>query len=140
MTIEENLKQRLECGGLNKMMGMHVTSIGENGGATVEMEITQELLNPLRMAHGGAIFSLCDIAAGTAAASYGPVAVTLDSTIHYYRPGRLGKKLIAVAHERKRGSRTSIYMVEVHDDEGVHVADATFTMFYAGATLEDLHF
>ena len=29
-------------------------------------------------------------------------------------------------------------MVEVHDDEGVHIADAVFTMFYTGATLDDM--
>ena len=112
----------------------------EDGGATVELDLTPELLNPLGMAHGGTIFTLCDIAAGSAAASQGTVAVTLDSTIHYYRPGRCGKKLTAVAYERKRGRKVSVYMVEVHDDEGKHIADATFTMFYTGATLDDMKY
>ena len=51
-----------------------------------------------------------------------------------------GKKLTAVAYERKRGRKVSVYMVEVHDDEGKHIADATFTMFYTGATLEDMKY
>ena len=100
MTIEEILKLRQEAGGLNKPMHMHVVTPDKDGGATVELDLTPELLNPLGMAHGGTIFSLCDIAAGSAAASQGTVAVTLDSTIHYYRPGRCGKKLTAVAYER----------------------------------------
>ena len=137
MTIEKILKLRQEAGGLNKLMHMHVVTLDEHGGATVELELTEELLNPLGMAHGGTIFTLCDIAAGSAAASRGTVAVTLDSTIHYYRPGKAGKKLTAVAYERKRGRTTSVYMVEVHDDEGKHLAAATFTMFYTGATLDD---
>ena len=137
MTIEEILKLRQEAGGLNKLMHMHVVTLDKDGGATVELDLTPELLNPLGMAHGGTIFTLCDIAAGSAAASQGTVAVTLDSTIHYYRPGRCGKKLTAVAYERKRGRKVSVYMVEVHDDEGKHIADATFTMFYTGATLDD---
>ena len=87
------------------------------------------------MAHGGTIFTLCDIAAGSAAKSQGHVAVTLD-TIHYYRPGRCGKKLTAWRTARKRGRKVSVYMVEVHDDEGKHIADA-FTVFYTGATLDD---
>ena len=33
-----------------------------------------------------------------------------------------------------------VYMVEVHDDEGKHIADATFTMFYTGATLDDMKY
>ena len=130
----------LEANGLNKLMHMRVITLDEDGGATVELDLTDELLNPLGMAHGGTIFTLCDIAAGSAAASQGTVAVTLDSTIHYYRPGRCGKKLTAVAYERKRGRKVSVYMVEVHDDEGKHIADATFTMFYTGATLDDMKY
>ena len=64
--------------------------------------------------------------------------ITLDSSINYYRPGRAGHRLTAVAYERKRGRKTSVFMVEVHDDEGKHIADATFTMFYTGQTLDDM--
>ena len=35
-------------------------------------------------------------------------------------------------------SAKAVFMVEVHDDEGKHIADATFTMFYTGATLDDM--
>lgn len=138
MTIEQILKMRQEASGLNKLMHMRVVTLDENGGATVELELTEELLNPLHMAHGGTIFTLCDIAAGSAAASHGLVAVTLDSNIHYYRPGRLGKKMTAVAYERKRGKKTAAYMVEVHDEDNRHIADAVFTMFYTGHTLDDM--
>ena len=74
MTIEEILKLRQEAGGLNKLMHMHVVTLDKDGGATVELDLTPELLNPLGMAHGGTIFTLCDIAAGSAAASQGTVA------------------------------------------------------------------
>ena len=138
MTIAEILKMRQEASGLNKLMHMNVVTLDKDGGATVDLDLTEELLNPLGLAHGGTIFTLCDIAAGSAAASHGLVAVTLDSNIHYYRPGRLGKKLTAVAYERKRGSKTAIYIVEVHDEDRRHIADAIFTMFYTGQTFEDM--
>ena len=138
MEIAEILKLRQNANGLNKLMNMHVITLDKDGGATVEDELTDELLNPLGMAHGGTIFTLCDIAAGSAAASQGTVAVTLDSNINYYRPGRAGHRLTAVAYERKRGRKTSVFIVEVHDDEGKHIADAAFTMFYTGQTLDDM--
>ncbi len=47
------------------LMNMHVITLDKDGGATVEVELTDELLNPLGMAHGGTIFTLCDIAAGS---------------------------------------------------------------------------
>ena len=53
MTIEEILKLRQEAGGLNKLMHMHVVTLDKDGGATVELDLTPELLNPLGMAHGG---------------------------------------------------------------------------------------
>ena len=135
--IERILKLRQEANGLNKLMHMRVITLDEDGGATVELDLTDELLNPLGMAHGGTIFTLCDIAAGSAAASHGIVAVTLDSNIHYYRPGHADTTLTAVAYERKRGSKTAVYMVEVHDEARRHIADAVFTMFYTGETLGD---
>ena len=58
MTIEEILKLRQEAGGLNKLMHMHVVTLDKDGGATVELDLTPELLNPLGMAHGGTIFTL----------------------------------------------------------------------------------
>ena len=140
MTIAEILKMRQEASGLNKLMHMNVVTLDKDGGATVELDLTEELLNPLGLAHGGTIFTLCDIAAGSAAASHGLVAVTLDSNIHYYRPGRLGKTRTAYATERKRGRSTAVYLVDVYDDEEKHVADAVFTMFYAGHTTEDMRY
>ena len=135
--IQHILRLRQQAGGLNKLLRMRVITLDESGGATVEVDLDDDLLNPLGMAHGGTIFTLCDIAAGSAAASHGRVAVTLDSNIHYYRPGRAGTTLTAVAYERKRGKQTAVYMVEVHDGERRHIADATFTMFYTGETLGD---
>ena len=49
MTIEEILKLRQEAGGLNKLMHMHVVTLDKDGGATVEVELTYELLNPLAL-------------------------------------------------------------------------------------------
>ena len=126
-----------EFEGFNSHNHIVVTEVGD-GTSVVEVKLAPESLNPLGMAHGGLIFTLCDVATGVAARTGGRITVTLDSNIHYYRPGRAGHKLTAVAYERKRGRKTSVYMVEVHDDEGVHIADAVFTMFYTGATLDDM--
>ncbi len=136
MKIEEALRSRQETCGLNKLMDIHIVSVDGQGGAVAEAELADSLLNPLGIAHGGTVYTLCDVAAGTAAASRGRIAVTLDSSIHYYHPGLAGPKLTAVAHERKYGRNTSAYLVEVHDSDGKKIADATFTMFYNGLTID----
>ena len=47
MTIAEILKMRQEASGLNKLMHMNVVTLDKDGGATVELDLTEELLNPL---------------------------------------------------------------------------------------------
>lgn len=79
---------------------------------------------------GGAIFALCDIAMGSYFTLQKMRPVTLNSTIHFYRPGQLGSVLTAVVNKRKDGRTTSVYLVEVCDDQEKHVADATFTMYH----------
>lgn len=137
MTRQEILKWRQEASGMNKLLGIQIIELDE-GCATASLNLVPEVLNPLGMAHGGTIFTLCDVAAGTAAASRGRVAVTLSSSIDYYKPGKAGETLIARATERKHGRTTNVYHVEVQDTQGTHVADARFIMFYTGAMIEDL--
>lgn len=137
MTRQEILKWRQEAGGMNKLLGIRITELDE-GSATALLDMRPEVLNPLGIAHGGTIYTLCDVAAGTAAASRGRVAVTLNASIDYYKPGLAGETLIARAFERKCGRTTNVYHVEVHDAQGTHVADARFTMFYTGKMIEDM--
>lgn len=131
------LRQRQESGGFNELLGMRVRTI-RPGYAEVELPAGDCNLNVLGNAHGGAIYALCDTAAGTAAASYGRVGVTLNASIQYLRPGKGGQSLFAKTREIKVGRTTAVYGVTVTDGEGTEVADATFTMFYVGENTEML--
>ena len=51
--------------GFNSHNHVVVTEVGE-GTSVVEVEMTQDGMNPLNMAHGGLIFTLCDVATGVA--------------------------------------------------------------------------
>lgn len=137
MDLQEILRWRQEAGGFNHHCGIQVTGIGE-GTADVEVEVAPEMLNPIGMAHGGFIYTLCDVASGTAAASRGRVAVTLSGVINYLRPGRPAQRLRARASEIKSGRKTAVYIVDVSDAEGKLIATSTFTMFYTGQTVSDM--
>lgn len=123
------LRQRQEQGGFHELLGLRVRHIGP-GYAEIELPARPENLNPLGNAHGGAIYALCDVAAGTAAASYGRAGVTLDASIHYLRPGKSDQTLVARTKERKCGRMTAVYDVEVVDEQDTVIASATFTMYY----------
>ena len=130
MEIGEILKMRQDANGLNKLMHTHVVTLDKDGGATVEIELTDEVLNPLGMAHGGTIFTLCDIAAGSAAASQGTVAVTLDSNIHFLRRAKDTEKLVARGRVVKAGRTTGLVTAEVFDDTDKLIATADMTVYY----------
>lgn len=137
MDLQEILRWRQQAGGFNKHVGIRVVSIGE-GTADVEVDVTPEMLNPIGMAHGGAVYSLCDVASGTAAASRGRVAVTLSGFINYLSPGRPEQTLYARAQEVKTGRTTAVYEVAVRDKTDKLIATANFTMFYTGLTVDDM--
>ncbi len=139
--MDEVLKQVLEwrqqTDGFNHYVGIRVVGIGD-GTSEVEADLTPQMLNPLGMAHGGMIYTLCDAAAGTAAASRGRIAVTLTGSINYLRPGYGGSRLRGHAIEIKSGNQTAVYDVLVDDGTDRQIARATFTMFYTGKTIEDM--
>ena len=128
MTIEEILKLRQEAGGLNKLMHMHVVTLDKDGGATVELDLTPELLNPLGMAHGGFVYSMCDIAAGVVVSQYAGKFVTLSGNLYFMRPGK-GKKLRCEARIIKRGRMVNVVDTCVFDDSGVVTAKGTFEIY-----------
>lgn len=129
MTIEEIFNLRQRTGGLHNLLDVHIVHLDDQGRVTIDLNVSNQVLNPHGTAHGGALFTLCDIAVGCYIALQKKTAVTLDSTIHFYRPGQLGTVLTAVVNERKRGHTTSVFLVEVYDDKENHIADATFTMY-----------
>ncbi|MCB6365586.1 PaaI family thioesterase [Intestinibacillus massiliensis] len=137
MDYKEMIDVRQRMRGMNRHVGVRVVEITE-GGAVAELDLTPQTLNPLGNAHGGAIFTLCDSAAGSAAAARGRIAVTLSGSINYLRPGRAGKTLRAVASELKSGRNTAVYTVDVYDTDGTLVSNCTFTMFYTGQTVDEV--
>lgn len=129
MTIEEIFSIAPNTGGLHNLLDVHEAFFDAQGRFSLRLKVTEQLLNPRGAVHGGTLFALCDCAVGTYLASQQKWAVTLDSTVHFYRPGKPGDVLIAAVSERKMGRSVSTFLVEVWNQEERHIADATFTMY-----------
>jgi acyl-CoA thioesterase len=123
--MDEDLKQRI----LEKMrsdryaelMGIELLDI-EPGYGLLSMVVRDDMFNFNNLPHGGAIFSLADVAFGAAANSHGTVAVALNMEISYLRPVPLGTRLLAKATEEHLGRRTALYHITVNTEEGDLVA------------------
>ena len=76
-----------------KRLGIVVQEIGP-GYARVTKTVEPEDCNPIGKTHGGVYFSMADTACGSAAASYGYLAVTVSSQYNFLRsavPGWCGR-------------------------------------------------
>lgn len=91
------------------------------GTARVRMPLTIEHTNGLAIGHGGAIFSLADLAFAVASNSHGTVAVAINADISYVKAAT-GDMLFAEARETSRNPRLATYTVEVTDRSGDLVA------------------
>ena len=110
--------------------GAVVTAAG-NGQAEGELTIRTETKNPMGVVHGGALFTLADTVAGTAAFTTGRNCVTLDSSMQFLSAAR-GDKVRCVAKPKKAGRTIMVYEISITDSEERLVATGIFTFFATG--------
>ncbi len=91
------------------------------GYAKAELIISGKHLNGVDITHGGAIFTLADLAFAVASNSHGTVAVGVSATISYLKATRKGI-LTAEAREVAFNPKLATYQVDVRDEKGEMVA------------------
>lgn len=111
----EKIKKYFENDRFAALAGIEILEI-KKGWSRVKMNITEKHLNGVGIVHGGAIFTLADLAFAAAANSHGNVSVGINASISYMKAGK-GKILMAEAQEVSRNPRLSSYTVRVTDEE-----------------------
>ena len=110
--------------------GAMVTFAG-GGEAEGELIIRPETRNPMGVVHGGALFTLADTVAGTAAFTTGRNCVTLDSSMQFLSAAR-GDRVRCTAKPKKAGRTILVYEISITDSEERLVATGIFTFFATG--------
>lgn len=105
---------------LCRTLGIRVTEIGL-GWATTRLTIAEMHLNGADVVQGGAIFTLADLALGAACNSHGSMALAVNCTIAFTKPGVSGD-LTAHARETSASGPLATYVVEVKNDAGETIA------------------
>lgn len=111
----EKIKQNVEKEPYARLFNIKIIELDE-GHSVAEMKVLKDYENFFSITHGGAIFSLVDVAFGSAANSYGTVAVALDININYIRPSVTGDMLRAEAKEVSRGNTIATYNIIVKNN------------------------
>lgn len=86
-----------------------------DGTALASMTVTKEHLNGVNIVHGGAIFTLADLAFAAASNSHGTVAVAINVSIAYIKAVSSGI-LFARANEISRNHKLAVYQVDIRDE------------------------
>ena len=115
--------------------GISILEIGE-GHATVRMEAGDEHLNSWGSVHGGALFTLADMAFAAAANSYGQLAVGINCTINFTRAAPKGA-LVAEAVEESRSPRIATYIIRIRREDGTLVATAQGMSYVKGTPIAE---
>ncbi len=103
-----------------KLLGIELVEAAP-GHAVTQMKITDEHLNAVNIAQGGALFTMADLALAAASNAHGPVAVSIQSEIKYFKPAGKGL-LTAEASEISCSSKLATYSIDIRNKDGELVA------------------
>ncbi len=98
------------------------------GFARARMEIQPHHFNGAGTVHGGAIFTLADVAFAAASNSSGRVALAVSATTSFIHAA-YGGTLIAEAKELDSSQRLGHYQVTISNDEGQLIAQFQGTAY-----------
>ena len=117
--------------GFTQHCGIRIES-GQDGTCTVSCDVQDCHLNPVGIVHGGLIYTMMDVAAGSAAISFCDhqrKITTRSGDIHYLLPLRAGR-ITATAHVVRGGSRMAYIQADVCNEAGELCASGVFEYFY----------
>ncbi len=128
---KEKLIRRINTCPFNQAQGFY-TTVKEDGFAVVEVDVKPQHKNIWGLPHGGILFALADVAAGTAAHSVcGGHIVTSGSSVNFLFANENAKHLRAEGRVIKKGHNIAVVQSEIYDEDGNHLLTGQFNMFHA---------
>lgn len=109
-----------------KEIGVNITVI-EQGHAKAMMEVNATHANPYGTLHGGVLYTMADVAGGSAALSHNRPVFTVDSQFHFLNAGRNVKILYGEGTTIKAGKQLIVVETKVTDQDGLLLCKGTFT-------------
>ena len=108
----------------------------DDGTATVTLPMHTESLNRWGGAHGGILFSLCDVAMGMSIMTLRQeTMVTVNATIDYLSAAPAGSTLTAVGRVDRIGGKLAFASAEVRDQAGKLMVQSHCVMCFTGKAL-----
>lgn len=119
-----NLNERIEADRrLLSHLGIEVDAevlarSASDQGPLLSMLVNDNMVNALGFCHGGLVYALADTACAYALGDRGIAPATLDASVTYLKPARLGDRISAHTQVLKAGKRTGHCEVRIKSDKG----------------------
>lgn len=126
---------RLDCK-LNSFMGIEWVEL-EKGYAKTRLKLKEEVFNPYGFMHGGALLTIADVTAGTAACMNGYFVTTVNSSMNFLAEGKNTEYIYCEARELRYGRHIAVYDVRITDDAGNILDSAEFSYFISDKAVLD---
>lgn len=110
-----------------KFLGIEFLKLSEGYGRA-RMKYKRELINPYGMLHGGCLYSMADIVAGSAACMYGRYVTTVSGTLNFLLPADHTEYVYCEAVQLRQGKHLAVYEVKITDDKQL-LDSGEFTFF-----------
>ena len=130
-TLEEIKNDRIKLNRFMTYNSIELSSLEEDR-AECRVTLRPESTNPHGMLHGGALYTMADSTAGSAAHSDGRIYVTQNSSMNYLSNIKEGTA-VAVGTVVHRGKTTCLVNVDITAEAtGKLMATGSFTFFCVG--------
>lgn len=114
---------------------IRITEVSE-GHSRVELTVEEDSQNRWGQVHGGALFTLADVACGSALVGLRQEAcVTVSSTMDFIASAGNAKRLIATGSVTRAGKRTCFCRADIATEDGTPVAQCHAVWTYTGHPL-----
>ena len=101
-------------------LGIELLELSD-GYAKARLDIKEDHLNGHNIVHGGAVFSLADLAFAAASNSHGNVALAINASISYLKAAP-GGSLYAEARELSLNHKLATYAVDITNENNEKIA------------------
>ncbi len=134
MEIEANIQLKevmlrvMKNNSYMQFLGIEMVEMKEGYGLG-RIKYKEELLNPYGMLHGGSLYSLADIVAGSVACMCGCFVTTVSGTMNFLLPAVKTEYVYCEAEQLRMGRHLAVFSVRIKDDNGKILDSGEFTFF-----------
>lgn len=128
MQLEQIMRKTVEENAYMQFLGIELLELRE-GYAFARMKCREELNNPYGILHGGSLYSLADIVAGSAGCMCGHFVTTVSGNLNFLLPAEQTEYVYCEAVQLRQGKHLSVFDVRIKDDKDRVLDSGEFTFF-----------